>query len=384
MTSNFDITVIKNIDKFILLKTAWNNLANRSKDTCPFLCHEWFSVWLNNFIHDNLIFIVSLSKDDKVLTIVPFIEKKDIFRGVKVKMLELIGNVYSPFRSLIFDSVDTINTNEALDAFFLTIKAKSDLSWDIIDFNSIPEENPFMGIARDCLASYNLKFSEHLCFGDWYQDSIKCSGDEYLANIPSNLRKDFQYCKRRLQREGTLDFIVVYSTENLDCYLDMYYEVYGKSWQKQERVGPTFHRDLAKMAAEKGWLRLSFLIHNGFPIAAQFWIISGTSAYILKTVYDQKYKKYSAGKVLTSEMFRYVIDIDKITTIDYVQGDEEYKKDWTPKRRERRGLKVYNTTWRGRYLYFIDSKIISVMRNNCYLKGLMLLLSRIANFIGNL
>jgi len=214
------------------------------------------------------------------------------------------------------------------------------------------------------------RLSPYPCFGDWYQDGIDCSGEEYLSLLPEKIRKDFQYCKRRLEREGRLEFRVVSAGEGVEEAIDAYYGVYGRSWQKQEKIGPTFHRDLAWIAAERGWLRLAFLYQDDLPIAAQFWMVSGATAYILKTVYDQEYRKYSPGKVLTSEMFRYVIDVDGVTSIDYVQGDEDYKKDWTPKRRERKGILVYNDTTRGRFLAFLDRRLVPFVNGNRFLRRL--------------
>ena len=124
----------------------------------------------------------------------------------------------------------------------------------------------------------------------------------------------------------------------------------------------------AKMAAEKGWLRLSFLFLNDVPISSQFWIICNKTGFILKTVYDQEYKKFSPGKILTAEMIKYAIDIDKIETLDYVHGDEPYKEDWTPKRRERKGIRIYNNTLKGRYLNLLDNKILPIVNKNKQLK----------------
>lgn len=89
---------------------------------------------------------------------------------------------------------------------------------------------------------------------------------------------------------------------------------------------------------------------------------------MLKTVYDQDYKKYSPGKILTSEIVKFVIDIDKVKAIDYVQGDEAYKQDWTPKRRERKGVLIFNNNLKGQYLSFIINKIQSAVNKNKYLR----------------
>jgi hypothetical protein len=188
-------------------------------------------------------------------------------------------------------------------------------------------------------------------------DEISCTGDDYVAKLPKKIVKDIQYCRRRLEKSGQCEFKVITGNDLVDHYMDLYYGVYAKSWQKQEAIGPNFHRDLAKLCGPKGWLRLGFLFFNGLPIASQFWITSNGASYILKTVYDQDYKQHSPGKILTSLMMKYAIDEDGVKVVDYVQGDEDYKKDWTPKRRERKGLLVFNKTIKGEYLALLANKI---------------------------
>ena len=92
------------------------------------------------------------------------------------------------------------------------------------------------------------------------------------------------------------------------------------------------------------------------------------NSFILKTVYDQDYKKYSPGKILTAEMMKYVIDIDKVKTVDYVQGDESYKRDWTPKRRERKGMLIFNNNIKAQYLALLNNRILPAFNKYEYLK----------------
>jgi hypothetical protein len=41
---------------------------------------------------------------------------------------------------------------------------------------------------------------------------------------------------------------------------------------------------------------------------------------------------------------RHVIDVDRVDTVDYLSGDDDYKRDWMSERGERWGLRVYR--WR--------------------------------------
>jgi CelD/BcsL family acetyltransferase involved in cellulose biosynthesis len=102
------------------------------------------------------------------------------------------------------------------------------------------------------------------------------------------------------------------------------------------------------MSAREGWLRLGIACYDKVTVASQIWMVMNGTAYIFKLAYDEDYKKLSPGTVLTSFMMEYVINTDAVSTIDYLSGDDNYKKDWMSLRRERHGMAAYNpSTLRG-------------------------------------
>jgi hypothetical protein len=46
-----------------------------------------------------------------------------------------------------------------------------------------------------------------------------------------------------------------------------------------------------------------------------------------------------------------------VTEIDNLRGDEPYKRKWTPKRRERRGILVFNGNMKGMCLAFLMIRV---------------------------
>ena len=81
---------------------------------------------------------------------------------------------------------------------------------------------------------------------------------------------------------------------------------------------------------------------EGAPIAAQFWFTIDRRAYIFKLAYDEAQAKWSAGTVLTAHMMQHALDVDRAIEIDYLTGDDPYKKSWMTHRRERIGLMACN------------------------------------------
>lgn len=366
VNSSYSVKTVTTLDEFETLRTDWNTLAARDQAFFPFLCFDWFQLWLRHFLYRNILFILLLYREEELRIIAPFFIKKEKYKGVHVRKIELIGNVYSPLRHLLFSQSDDEEKRNDLSLLFEFL-SQTYKDWDILDLVAIPEENDSANMLRESLGQ-KFSYTDYVCYGDWYLNSINYSGDDYIARLPDKLRKDIAYCRRRLQKMAPTEFRLITDGMGIGQHMDLYYDVYSRSWQKTEHIGPSFHRDLAKIAANNGWLRLGFLFHNSLPIASQFWISCHETSFILKTVYDQNYKKHSPGKILSAEMFKYVIDIDGVKTIDYVQGDETYKRDWTPERRERKGVMVYNKNLKGQYLVFLNNRLLPKISVNKYLR----------------
>ena len=78
-------------------------------------------------------------------------------------------------------------------------------------------------------------------------------------------------------------------------------------------------------------------------------------------------------------MITYVIDSDNVTELDYLIGDEQYKKDWTPKRRERYGLLVFNKNFKGHFLAFLVKDILPFFAKHKGLRQFKAFVGRLMN-----
>jgi CelD/BcsL family acetyltransferase involved in cellulose biosynthesis len=111
--------------------------------------------------------------------------------------------------------------------------------------------------------------------------------------------------------------------------------VYASSWKPQE-PNPGFMPAFMTLAAEQGCLRLGVLWRGDEAVAAQLWLVyPGQTAQIFKLAHVQGQEKWSAGSVLTTDIARHVIDVDGVTELDFLSGDDPYKADWMALRRER-------------------------------------------------
>jgi hypothetical protein len=160
-----------------------------------------------------------------------------------------------------------------------------------------------------------------------------------LANCKGKHRSDIKRMEKRLQEAGAS--VTLYTEAvDLDKAVADYQAVYEKSW-KQAEPHPGFVPGMIRLCAAKNWLRLGVIRIGDQPIAAQVWRVGKRKAEIYKVAYDEAFKAYSPGTVLTARLMRHVLDVDRVDEVDYLVGDDAYKKNWMTHRRERIGIVAY-------------------------------------------
>lgn len=218
----------------------------------------------------------------------------------------------------------------------------------VLDMHPLDAQSTWLAPWEHGLRRAGYWTDRYFCFGNWYQPVPPGGFEAYWADRPSALRNTVARARRRLDRQGVwrLD-IVTGGQPGLDAAIDAYVSVYNRSWKTPE-PNPAFMPGLIRLAAQQGWLRLGLLQVGGEPVAAQLWLVAGGKANIFKLAYVQGFEKLSVGSVLSAELMRHVIDVDRVREVDFLSGDDPYKSDWMGHRRERIGLVAFDKRhWRG-------------------------------------
>lgn len=348
---NLNITVVSDKEDFLKLREPWNRLAEANGNYTPWFCWEWFDLCLRHGEPGNL-FVLTVRRGGELVAIAPLMVRKERYKGIfSARVISFIGGSRSFLKGIVFGSAPTWLQKEAT-ALILGYLRSSFLTWDVFEIDPIDTEGYEDGYFDNLLGSMGYSFRNYVSCLNRYSDTIGDCYHTFFDELPHNTRKDIQYCRRRLDKNGALFFEIISHRNDIDKYLDIYDHIRSRSWKAPER-DKLFNRELIQLVADKSWLRLGLLFYNNIPIAGQKWFISNRKAYIYDVLYDENYKKYSPGKLLTAYMFQYAIDNDFIVYADYLRGDEPYKEEWTPKIRQRHGFTVFNKTIRGKLLLLL-------------------------------
>jgi Acetyltransferase (GNAT) domain len=177
------------------------------------------------------------------------------------------------------------------------------------------------------------------------------SFDEYWQNRPGQLRSTV----KRKGKKGVVS-IRIEREFNTQSWAD-YERVYASSWKPSEG-NPDFLRELAQQEAAAGCLRMGLAYIDGKPAAAQFWTVENGAALIHKLAHDEQYLASSPGTLLSAALFQHVIDIDRVSEIDFGTGSDPYKREWMEEMRPRYRLEMFWPNHVLNWPYIIRHKLL--------------------------
>jgi hypothetical protein len=213
--------------------------------------------------------------------------------------------------------------------------------WDAVELKPLAIDSPAFSDLVEGLKAAGFVVQTYFCFGNWYLEVEGRNFAEYMESLPSTLKNTLSRKKKKLMNSGRAVIEIVTDGPDLEASIEAYNQVYLSSW-KQPEPYPFFVPGLIRTCAALGALRLGIVRVGGQPAAAQIWIVRGGSALIYKLAYDERFKELSAGTILTAALMQHVIDIDRVRKVDYLSGDDTYKKDWMSHRRELWGILAMN------------------------------------------
>jgi len=302
--------------------------AQASKDSI-FFSRPWF----DNLIRSTPdlcrdILLASVVEDGNVLAILPLeMRSKQHWYAVT--------NLYSSLYTLLLDERRPKEVAECLAQGLVKLK------FSLLRLDPVAEDDRNLQYFEQAMASLGVSCQRKFRFYNWVHRTRGQSFTEYLQARPARVRNTIARKARKLEREHGYT-IRLFTDGDVQQAIEDYGMVYSKSWKANELYGD-FIEGLAYRLAGQDWLRLAVLYIEGKAAAAQFWFMVHGRASIFKLAYDEDWKHYSPGSILTCYLMEHVIDSDKVSEIDFLTGNDSYKQDWMSERRERCSQSFINT-----------------------------------------
>ena len=342
-STNYSCRCLSEIDSIAYLKNHDKNVKQRGYEQSV----SWLLLHIEYFLGDKESFQLLLisDQDSRDLAFLPLcISYKSPKRIHSIRPLSsYYTSEYSPV--LLSEYCSFPGLADAVACWLL----KNALPWDSFHFGPFSPTSEFAQALFNGVGQYGLFAKNYYWFDNWYLNCSSRSFEQYYNGLPSRLKNTISRRRKKFEKQGTISFRIYSRPEEISQAVQEFESVYKASWKKPEGK-PDFIRRFSVDAADRDWTRIGILYSNSVPCAAQLWYVANNVASIFKLAHDEQFKSYSVGSLLTLEMMKYVLEQDKVTTVDFLIGGDGYKKDWGFTMQERHGLAIFNRTLGGRLL----------------------------------
>lgn len=256
-----------------------------------------------------------------------------------LRKLSSLSNYYSPLFAphLVGSENEKRETVRALTRAIGAEKPR----WDAVELKPLDVDSQAFALLVQELSAAGFVVQTYLSAGNWYEPVNGRSYSGYFQSLRSSVRNIAKSKNKKIDRSGRVRYEIITGENGLEAAIAAYNQVYSASWKVPEPY-PEFIPSMIRMCGEQRTLRLGLAYVDGQPAASQVWIVHSGIASIYKIAYDQKFRDLSIGTYLTTKLMEYVMDVDRVNEVDYLTGDDNYKKDWMSKRRERWGILALN------------------------------------------
>ncbi|HSH29755.1 MAG TPA: GNAT family N-acetyltransferase, partial [Thiohalobacter sp.] len=307
-----------------------------------FLSRPWFeALAVSDPGDDQALVLACVMAEDEVLSILPLMRRAG-------HTWYALRHRYTSFYSFLLADNDQQRILECL------AEGLSRLPIRALLLEPVAADDCKMHALRGSLESAGFSCDYSFRLYNWIYRVQGQSYEGYMAARPARLRNTIARKRRKLEREHGYEIRLFTGLEVPQAMPD-YHAVYTASWKANEQYAG-FLDEIVAGFSRSGWSRLAVLYVHDKPVAAQLWFVLHGRANIFRLAYDEAWRQYSPGSILTSFLMEYVIDTDEVEEIDFLTGNDAYKQDWMSDRKERYALScVKHTLPMGRYERFLRS-----------------------------
>lgn len=136
---------------------------------------------------------------------------------------------------------------------------------------------------------------------------------------------------------GDVVFHVVTDENGLRRWLPQVQQVFRERWADEytslswkTHAGFAAYHDAMIALAREGQAELLVLEADGRMLSFAYCVSSGDTFYFFQhaTTTDERYRRFSPGKLLVWKMVSHLVDDGRFTTLDFMLGDHDYKHEW--------------------------------------------------------
>ena len=321
------VVAVRTEEEFSRIAPEWQALQERCPDTTPFQTWEWNATWVKHFRRRKRLRVLLFRReaDNALCGIAPLYI--DWHRGSPILSLKWLGTGVSDYLGLLAlpDEIEAVT-----NAFYHYL-SHSYKHWHIADLQQLPPISTLV-----CLPPPTHLKSRKVELETCPYLTLPETWEELLAPLGKKLRSNIGYYDRLLKRTFTeVDFLLS-EKSHLEAGMNALFDLHQQRWHARWLPGvlgnprvQAFHRELAHIFLERGWLRLHLLKLDGHIQSVLYCFAYHGKTYYYLGGFSPALHKFSIGTLLNARAIQHAVE-EGHTVFDFLRGNEEYKYRWKP------------------------------------------------------
>ncbi|MGH2404604.1 MAG: GNAT family N-acetyltransferase [bacterium] len=321
------VSSVEDAQQIGALRQPWTDVLLTQAEPNVFLSWEWMTAWLQTRDGSGApcVLLVRRPEDQAVVGLAPLYRPAG--RPLGLRTLRFMGTgVGADHLGFLSRSGAEDGVHAALIGHLL-----ADQTWDVLEFSRIQE-----ALAARIVGALRAqdRYPHELTVADVCPFlPLPATWDDYLRIIGSNRRKQIARRWRRLRERGDVTIERVTNAAGLDTawrtLLDLHRarrRALGRGSVFVTAEGVAFHARFARMALERGWLRLYLMRLGGRPVAAEYGLSVGGHVVSFQGGFDVRWARYGVGGLLVAHSVQEAIAAGAVE-FDLLRGAEAYKHE---------------------------------------------------------
>lgn len=311
------------------------------QNTNPFICEPWLRAFEQHLLSstERASYLLVDAAEEGTLVLALLEQRARIGWPCRLRAL---GNFYTGyFSSLLISEQSSKNTQtDTLERYLadaLLVLAKK---FGIIELSPLRGEQALLVAVAQRLAQAGCFVRRFQAHANWHEDVSGLDYASYLKHRPGRLRSTIKRKTRVFEQDPQHRITIAVKPDEIAAAMPHYEQVYIRRWGAVE-ASPAFIREICQRFAEQEMVRIGLLsVPEHGVIAAQIWFYLEQDWCLFKVATDLEHKQYSPGTVLMAAMIKEFFASSVVRGIDFLSGDDNYKRDWAVSRREHWGLEI--------------------------------------------
>lgn len=318
--------MISNPDRLLEIEDGWNRLVGKCSKN-PFL----FTGFVKQLMEFNRSkrwtpLVLFISADNKIVGLVPLKTKKKFgFRFVSFFSKSWLSPNF-----IVDEQYAEICIAHSVDFLFRSLQCQ------FVDL-TLPAESPNLRIIKQECDAKGIHFCTIPTMGHRIIP-VKCTWDEFKKSKGKKFRCEFRSIERKLDRAGSWRIVYVENGNSESDAFERILNVERMSWKEARRTQVGTKSDEALLVTWNGaqctatteldfkW-RVWFLELSGQTVAYALVLQYKETAFIVKTSYNARYKRFYPGIYVNNAAIRELFNKRKVKTIDFLT-DLPFERKW--------------------------------------------------------